>query len=172
VKADLAADDTNLYIASMDQKLVCIDRNTAKVKWQYIGINELRDTPVVTKDFVFQYVEGAGLAAISKEGTEFNRPAKWTAPDARQFLAEDDKYVYASRADNAIMAIDKAAGQAIFNSKRTDYVAFAPSLDSSGLIYAATKGGRVMAVKPVLTPGGIGEIVLVPVGTDAVAAAR
>jgi outer membrane protein assembly factor BamB len=172
VKADLIADDTSLYIASMDQKLVCLTLNTAKVRWQYIGISELREPPTVTKDLVLQYVEGAGLVALSKESTEFNRTAKWTAPDARQFLAEDDKYIYARRQDNAIMAIDKSSGQVAFNSKRTDYVAFGPTLDNSGLIYAATTGGRIMAVKPVLTPGGVGEIVLVPTGAEAVAAAH
>jgi outer membrane protein assembly factor BamB len=162
VQADLVVDASNLYVASADQKLICLSRSNAKVKWQYIAGAALRDTPTVTKEMVFQFVPNAGLAALPKEGADFNRQPKWTAPEVTQFLAADDKYVYGQRQDHVIVALDKNTGQSMFTSRRTDYVAFAPNTED-GIIYAATSSGRVLAIKPVLTPGGMGEIVMRPV---------
>jgi outer membrane protein assembly factor BamB len=162
IVTDLGYDDTNLYIASTDQKLVCIDRRNAKVKWQHIASMPLRDSPAVTKDMIFQFVPDVGLVAISKDTGDFNRQPKWRAPQVTQFLAIDDHYVYGRRTDNAIVAMDKNSGQIMFTSARPDYTAFAPN-PTGNIIYAATSHGRVMAVKPVLAPGGVGELVMVPV---------
>lgn len=163
IEADLVVDDSNnLYVASMDHKLVCLNRANAKVRWQYISGAALRDTPAVTKDMVFQFVPGMGLVALAKEGTDFNRGPKWVAPQVTQFLAEDDRFVYGQRSDHVIVAMDKNSGEVLFTSRRPDYVAFAPNTET-GIIYAATSQGRVLAIRPVLTPGGMGEIVLAPV---------
>ena len=162
IVTNLGHDDNNLYIASTDNKLVAITTKTAKVKWQYTASVPLRDAPAVTKDMVFQYAEGQGLLAIGKDSGDYNRQPKWRASDVTQYLGIDDHYVYGRRKDNAIVAMDKNSGQIIFTSARPDYSAFAPNYEGN-LIYAATTHGRVMAIKPVLTPGGMGELVLAPV---------
>lgn len=171
VVADLVADEANLYVASTDHKLVCLARNSARVKWQYTADDELRDAPAVTKDMVFQFVPGTGLAALAKDAGEYNRKPKWINREVTQYLAIDDRYVYGRRHDNAIVAMDKSTGQVVFSSRRPDYIAFAPNL-TGDIIYAATSRGRVLAVKPVLAPGGMGELVLEPVPHDPIAAAR
>jgi outer membrane protein assembly factor BamB len=161
IEANLVADDANIYIASTDNKLVCIARSNARVKWQYTASSSLRDTPAVTKDMIFQHVPDVGLVAISKDAGDFNRHPKWVAPDVTQFLGADDQHIYGRRKDNAIVAMDKNSGQVLFTSARPDFTAFAPN-QAGNIIYAATKTGRVMAVKPVLTPGGMGEVVMAP----------
>lgn len=171
VVADLVVDDSGLYVASEDETLVCLNRQTGKVKWQYPAGTPLDTSPHVTKDLVFQYVPGTGLVVIDKRQGDFNRKPLWVASDVNQFLAEDEHYVYGRRADNAILAMDKKDGHAAFISRRRDFAAFAPNIQN-GIIYAVTKHGRVMAIKPVLTPGQVGEIVFAPADPASVASAR
>jgi outer membrane protein assembly factor BamB len=96
VVADLVVDDSGLYIASEDETLVCLNRQTGKLKWQYTAGTPLDTSPIVTKDLVFQYVAGTGLVVIDKRQGDFNRKPLWVASDVNQFLAEDEHYVLAS----------------------------------------------------------------------------
>jgi hypothetical protein len=99
---------------------------------------------------------------------QYNRKPRWALPEVRQILAQDDKYTYAVRKDGVIVALDKATGRTDFTSRRKDFQAFATNTGydearstykQDGSIYAATKGGRVLRVKPVFEPGEVGELV-------------
>jgi outer membrane protein assembly factor BamB len=158
ILADLRVDDYGVYVASTDSKLYCLDRVNGKIRWQYFAGTPLLDAPLVTNDSVYQYVPNAGLTAIDKSTGEFIRKARWVAPDARQFLAADEKYVYVSLKDHRIAALDKATGEIKFTSERTDLTIFAANT-KTGVIYAATTDGLVLAVKPVTKAGTVGEMV-------------
>lgn len=160
IRADVKADEFGVYIASTDSKLYCVDRNNAKVKWQYFGGKPLNDSPVVTKTDVYQVVPGLGVAAINKTEGKYNREPRWIVHGAVQFLSEDDRYAYVRQSDNVILAIDRATGQPAFKSKRADFDVFGTNAKGDGIIYAATTGGQVIAIRPVLKPGSVGELVL------------
>jgi hypothetical protein len=180
VFANLVADATGVYIASTDTKLYCLTRTGGKVKWQFFANVPLREPPVLSKDLVFELVPGTGMVAIDKtelatsKNPTYNRAPRWIAPNAAQFVSEDDTYVYLRSFDNDVMALDKKTGEQKFSSRRTDLAVFGVNTKGDGIIYVATSEGRVMAVKPVLTAGQVGEIVLVPVAMpeQAMAAAR
>ena len=58
-----------------------------------------------------------------------------------------------------------------FTNRRRDLVAFASNpRDKDGMIYASTRDGQVVAIRPVLRPGDVGETAWVPVAPEAVAA--
>lgn len=173
VDANLAADLTGVYVASTDTKLYCLQRAGGRVKWQYFAGTPLHTGAILTKDMVYLVVPGTGLAAIDKNSTvQGTRTARWTAADATQFLSEDDKYVYVRTTQNQIAALDKATGQQRFVSRRPDLVAFGENTKGDGICYVSTQLGRIIAVRPVLHPGEIGEVVLAPVAPTAVAVAR
>jgi outer membrane protein assembly factor BamB len=178
VVGNLAADTTGVYVASLDTKLYCLHRTTGKVHWQYFAGVPLKEGPILTKNLIYQMVPGEGLAAIDKnppagsKNSGTNREARWTAADAVAFASEDDNYTYVRTSGNQIAAIDKKTGQPRFTSRRNDLVAFAPNAKGDGIIYAATAAGRVMAVRPVLHPGEVGELVVAPVAPEPVAMAR
>jgi outer membrane protein assembly factor BamB len=172
VVANLVADETGVYVASADTKLVALNRNNGVVKWQYFAGDQLRTEPTVSKDLVFIQVPTKGMVVLDKVGGKYNRTPRWEAADVTQFLAEDDKYVYVHRNDNAIVALDKTNGQAAFASNRRDFALFAPN-PRDGTIYAVTKDGQVMAIVPVLKSGQVGDVAFAPVGEQqAVAAAH
>jgi outer membrane protein assembly factor BamB len=168
IRADVKADEFGVYVASTDSKVYCVDRNNSKIKWQYFAGAALQDSPVVTKDRVYQAIPGRGVAAINKTEQknntqpqwQYNREALWVVENALQFLADDDKYAYLRGRDNTIIAVDRATGEVTFESTRSDFDVFGSNDKSDGIIYASTSRGQVMAIKPVLRPGSVGEIVL------------
>lgn len=157
--ADLKVSGNELFVASGDSKLYCIDIRNGKVRWTYFGGVPLYDSPEVTTKFAYVVVPGKGLCAIARGDGPTARLASWAVANATQFLAEDDKYTYVKLSDNRIAAVDKTDGKIKFESQRTDLTVFV-SNPSGSTIYAATKKGLVMAITPVLRPGAVGELVL------------
>ena len=178
IVANLAADQTGVYVASLDTKLYCLQRTGGKVKWQYFAGEPLRNGPVLTKDLVFEFVPGTGLVALDKtevptsKNPTYNREPRWVAVNATQLLSEDDTYAYVRTTKNQVLAIDKKSGQPRFSSRRNDLATFGTNTKGDGIIYVATSDGLVMSVKPVLTPGQVGEIVLAPLPEQPLAAVR
>lgn len=159
---DTAADETAVYVASTDTKLYALNRNSGRIVWQYLAGVPLRSGPVVTADTVYQLVPGAGLAALNKNEAGLYRRPRWLLTGARQFLSSDDRYAYVLGADNRIAAVDKNTGEIKFQSRRNDLDVFATNTKADGIIYAGTRTGRVLAIRPVLKPGGMGEVVMAP----------
>lgn len=163
IVADVQADDYGVYVASSDSKLYCLNPTTAQIRWQYFAGNPLIQSPVVTASMVYQRVPGQGVVAIDKVSQDpnaYNRKPRWVAEDARQMLSEDDKYTYLLNKGNVIVAVDKASGQEKFRSRKTDYTFFVTNTKDA-MIYAASKNGQVVGIRPVLKAGTVGELVLV-----------
>ena len=162
--ADLKADKEGVYVASVDTKLYCLKLDTGRVNWIYYAGRPLRETssPVVTPQFVFLYVPDTGVVAIDKTGRQDVRTAKWSVPTGRQFLSHDERNVYLRNNQNQIIAVDKQSGQITFTSKKNDFALYAANTsDKDNHIYAATEGGQVLRIKPVLrgergAGGGVG----------------
>jgi len=159
VQADLRADDFGVYVPSTDSKFYCLDKTQGRKKWEYFAGSSLRSTPAISATMVYLPVTDRGVVAIDKINGPASREPKWIVRDAVKLVAEDEKYAYFHRADNVVIAIEKASGEQKFTSKRTDFVAFATNTKDS-TIYAATKSGQVMAIVPVLKPGNMGELAL------------
>lgn len=165
--ADLAVDETGVYVASTDSRFYCLNRGSGRLKWQYYGGRALTGDPVLTPTAVYLPVPGQGVAKFDKGDGEFNRKPVWVAEGMTQFLAEDDRLVYLLRgADKVIVAVDKATGEQRFHSNRRDLISFATNLKGDGVIYAASNTNRVIAIKPVLRPGVVGELVWNEVPVD------
>jgi outer membrane protein assembly factor BamB len=169
VVADVKADDAGVYVATLGAgRLYCLNRISGQVKWQYTGSAALETSPVVTADTAYQSDPNRGIVAINKlddpeiRTPQFNRePGKgvrWERKDLKQILAQDDKHTYALRTDGVIVVLDKKTGETQFTSRRKDLAAYATNT-KDGVIYGATKEGRVLAIKAVLTQGQVGEVV-------------
>jgi outer membrane protein assembly factor BamB len=160
IVADLAADETGVYVASTDTRFYCLNGGSGRLKWQYYGGRPLTGDPVVTATQVYLPVPDAGIAAFAKGDGEYNRRPLWLAVGMSKFLAEDEKHVFLLRAaDNVIVAVDKLTGEQLFESTRRDLTVFGSNHAPDGTIYAASKTNRVLAIKPVLRPGVVGELV-------------
>ena len=160
IVGDVAVDETGVYVASTDSRMYALNRGSGRLKWQYYGGRPLTEGPVLTASALYLTVPNAGIAAFDKAEGEFNRKPLWLAADMTQFLAEDERFAYLRRgSDNAIVALDKRTGQQMFENNRRDLSDFATNTKGDGVIYAASKTNRVLAIKPVLRPGIVGEMV-------------
>jgi hypothetical protein len=167
IVADVVADDTGVYAASTDGNLYVLNRGSGKLKWVFFGGRPLTDDFAVTATTVYVPMPGAGIAALSKGENETgnpqldsNRRPMWLAPGMTQFLSEDERFAYLRRGeDNVIVAIDKVSGEQMFVNHRRDLTQFATNTKGDGMIYAASSTNRVVAIKPVLRPGVVGELV-------------
>lgn len=171
IQADLKADDYGVYAASMDTKLYCIGRTDGRIRWQYFAGQPLTQSPTVTATTVYQFIDGTGVVAIDKTQGDPVRKAKWTVPNAIQFLAEDEKYTYLERSDHVIVAVERSTGSAKFQSKRTDFVAYATALKNN-IVFSATRDGQIRAIMPNFRAGAMGEMVWEPANHESLAAAN
>lgn len=167
IVGDVAADESGVYVASTDNNVYVLNRDTGRLKWQYYGGRPLTDGPTLTAQNVYVRVPDAGIAAFSKSEVEAddpqlgsNRQPLWLAAGMTQFLAEDEQFAFLRREkDNAIVATDKATGEQMFVNNRRDLTHFATNPKGDGVIFAASESNRVLAIRPVLKPGVVGELV-------------
>lgn len=172
IKSAVQADDFGVYAASTDGVLYCIDRITGKTKWRFFSNRSLDTTPAVTKNFVYQYVPDQGLVCIDKLQGKLAREPHWVIADGRQLLSEDATYAYISLADGSIAAIEKATGKKAFESKTSGYDLFVTNTAADALIYVANADGHLLAIKPVVTVGVSGQMVMELRPVETVAMAR
>ena len=158
-QSDIHVDETGVYASNTDSKLYCLDRVSGKIKWQYFGSAALKDAPAVTPTMVYQYVPRTGVVAIDKLNGEPFRKPKWAIREAVQFLSEDQQYAYLRQRDNRLLAVNKATGNVDFMSKGKEYQVFTPNTKDS-TIFAATRAGKVVAIRPVLREGDVGTIAM------------
>jgi outer membrane protein assembly factor BamB len=168
ILGDIKADDSGVYAASMSGRLVCLDHINGKLKWQYIAPRGLQTGPIVTNDTIYQLVPDNGLAAIDKnkkidldaEGRhkidEANRTPRWICPEAKQFLAQDDLFTYASSGNHALLILDKDTGRVRYRGL-SNLVAFSTNPDDN-TIYAVSSDGFLYALKPILRQGSPGYL--------------
>lgn len=156
VRAPLQVDDYGLYVAVTDSRFYVLDRTSGRIRWQYFAGAPLNDAPFVTDSMVYLPVPGKGVVALEKRRGEFNRQPLWTSPLIRQILGEDDTYVYVRTVDNRLAALNRRTGQPVFSTEPTDFTAFAGNPRGS-TFYVARTNGEVLAVRPVLQPGQVGE---------------
>jgi outer membrane protein assembly factor BamB len=152
--ADLAVDSFGLYVASLDTQLYCLDRLSGRIKWRWYAGESLRDAPVPTRERVYQYVPGRGLAAVPKQGDSDPRTEDWIAADARQFLAEGEQHVFALGASGRLLALDKEDGRVAFTSERSDFIA--GTVSDNGEVFALTADGVLIKAEANLKPGRVG----------------
>ena len=157
--SDIIVDDFGVYASNTDSKLYCLDRANGHIKWQYYAARPLKTAPVVTATMVYQYVDGSGIVAIDKTNGTFNRAPRWTVKNAVQVLSEDQGHTYLRRRDNTLMAVDKASGDVVFTSKKHPLGVFATNTKDA-MIYGASRGGSIWAVRPVLREGEVGNLVM------------
>lgn len=171
IVADLAIDDYGLYVPVSNGVLYVLDRATGKIKWQYFADRGLRTSAVPGRDLVYQFVPGRGIVAIDKLNGEFTRTPRWILADGVQVLSEDADRVYIRSRHHRILAVNKTDGEIVFQSERDDFRVFATNMIDS-TIYAATPAGQVYAIRPVLAPGQIGELVFLETEIGGMASAQ
>lgn len=161
IMAALKADEGGIYVPSTDTKLYCLDPNTGHVRWEYYTGAPVTTSPVPTADTVYIYLPGKGLVAIDKKTPGRARAAKWTYADGTQLLSDDAKYAYVLTTGGAIVALDKATGKEQFKTVNTKIAKGLTHVDpKDSTIFALTTDNMLVAIKPVLKTGVVGQLAI------------
>jgi outer membrane protein assembly factor BamB len=172
IVSGVAVDSHSCYFSALSGNFYCLDKETGKLKWQYLAGQPLQYGPQVTDTAVYQYVPSLGLVALDKtkklvigdqetiDEAPFHSP-RWNLRSAFKVLAEDDQFVYVALGSpnrvRGVAAVDKQTGEIKYRTHRRD-LAFLTSQPKGELIYGATPDGLVVAMKPVAEPGSYGVI--------------
>ena len=169
VLGDVFAEDLGVYAASASGRLVCLDPNNGRLKWQYLAPHPLYNGPVVTATTVYQYVPSHGLAAIDKSAKitidpdgrrtidQQDRPARWINPDAVQFVAEDKNFTYVRTVLGELWALDHKTGEVRYRGSGVHFAAIATNTFDN-IIYASMRDGVTYAIRPALQLGSPGYL--------------
>jgi hypothetical protein len=164
IQAPLAVDEYGVYVGSTDTRLICLNRRTGRVLWQFFAGEPVLNPAIPAAENVYVFLRGQGLAAIQKAEGKFNRTPRWVSREATMFLAEDAKFAYVRLRGNAIGALDKTTGEVKFRSGRSNMDFFVTNTGKDGLVFGATKEGYLIGIKPVTAPGTVGEMLFVEPG--------
>ncbi len=161
LRADVKADGSGVYVPSRDGKLYCLNIGDGALRWTYFANADLDRGygPILGSDSIYLPLPTGTLASIDKNSPETPiRSHHWLANDVKQFLAQDNQYVYTLGSDNLIHAIDKIRGERVFASTRSDFKLFATNT-KDGSIFAMTDDERLYCIQPISKPGAVGELV-------------
>ncbi len=162
IHAAIKADEAGVYVPSTDTKLYCLDHVTGKIKWEYIAGRSVKNSPQVSADTVYIYIEDRGLVALNKQYETRQAAPRWIAPNAVKVLSDDTQNAYVLLDDGRLAALDKKTGEVRFTSgSEIRFVDGIEHLDpKSNTIFAITAGGTLVAVRPVTTAGVVGALVM------------
>jgi outer membrane protein assembly factor BamB len=137
-------DAYNLYFASRDTNIYCVNLKTGSLKWKYASGTVPAKTPIITQDFLYQNAGIKGLFTLNKTNSNF----AWQSPDATGFLAESANRVYLLTKSSAILAVDNKNAKQLYSLNLSGITNFASNTADSKM-YIADDTGRIACIKPV-----------------------
>ena len=145
--ADLKLSGTQglVLAASRDYSLYAINPTSGRLAWVCTVGDPLLKAPHVVNDRIYIIKENHVLLALDELAGEH---PLWTVEGVDEFLAASPRAIYVLTSDQKIVALSPADGSALFaiDAGRVDLLAVN---DVDGQIFAATRDGRLAAVREV-----------------------
>jgi outer membrane protein assembly factor BamB len=137
-------DADNLYFASKDTSIYCINLKDGSLKWKYASGTVPAEAPVITSGFLYQNAGQKGLFALNKS----DGAVVWQTEDAAGLLAESAGRAYLITKSSAILVMDNKNPEQLYSLNMSGITNFASNTADSK-IYIADNTGRVACVKPI-----------------------
>jgi outer membrane protein assembly factor BamB len=136
-------DADNLYFASKDTNIYCINLKDGSLKWKYASGTVPAKSPVITSGFLYQNAGRKGLFALNKTNSNF----VWQTEDAAGLLAESAGRAYLITKSSALLVMDNQNAKQLYSLNMSGITNFASNTEDSK-IYIADNTGRVACIKP------------------------
>lgn len=137
-------DADNLYFASKDTNIYCIDLKTGRLKGKYPSGAVPANAPLITSGFLYQNAGQKGLFALNKS----DDAVIWQIEDAAGLLAESAGRAYIITKSSALLVVDNQNAKQFYSLNMSGITNFASNTADSR-IYIADNTGRVACVKPI-----------------------
>lgn len=148
IAGEIVIDGMSLYFASRDTNVYRVDivglPEKKQLIWKYQTAAVLEDTPIVTKDIVYQHVKGKGLTAINKNsGT-----ALWQVPRGIDLLTETGNKAYVITDIGTLVVMDNIKAKKLYIVNLVGVTKHTSNI-TDDKIYIADNLGRIACLQPV-----------------------
>ena len=146
ITGDLVRQGQHLFFAAQDTKIYKLNIATGELAWKrpHASGGILDTGPRVTKDVVYQYVDGKYLAAIDNKSGE----RMWTLAEGLDVVTEAKARAYVITNDGRLAVIDNKKGRELYSIDFAGVSIYASNAGDSR-IYVADKSGRIACMEPV-----------------------
>lgn len=130
------------FVGSHDGNLYAIHLPSGKLLWRFTGRNPIIQKPAVTNEDVYVAPKDSGLYRIDRSTGQ----TVWRNLDARRFLANNPKFVYAADRNGRLLVLDRARGTTLSSFAGTiDYVVPIAN-EMTDRIYLAAHDGSLVCL--------------------------
>ena len=143
VVGPIVEDADDLFFACRDTNIYKISALTGRFVWKCRMEAILDEAPVVTKEFVYQYVRDRGLAAIDKKSGRII----WQAAGGDKLLTEANEKAYVITNTGTLVVMDNKKAKQLYSVELAGISRYATNLTDSK-IYVADGTGRITCLKP------------------------
>lgn len=151
VVARPAAGNGAVYVAGLDQHLWAYNLSTGRSIWRYLTSSELRDSPVLIGDTVYQQIPDEGLVAF--EARPVDAPGgriRWTAEEIQgNVIARRGNQLYVWHRPSRTMSILDARRGGVMDQQHLRQANTVIASDIEGdELYALGDDGRIVRLLP------------------------
>lgn len=143
VVGPIVEDANDLFFACRDTNIYKINALTGRFVWKCQMEAILDEAPVVTEEFVYQYVRDRGLAAIDKKSGRII----WQVAGGNKLLTEANEKAYVITNTGTLVVMDNKKAKQLYSVELAGVSRYVTNLADSK-IYIADKDGRITCLKP------------------------
>jgi outer membrane protein assembly factor BamB len=142
ITGDVHVSGDNVYVASHDRNLYCLDRVSGKIRWTWIAETSLSQGALADDGLVYVRDDAGVLHALSETDGEH----QWAVPRAERLVVAIDGDSYLIRADRVLLRIDSATGEELGRLRLDDWP-HVPSTPGTDHLVLGTRDGYVFALE-------------------------
>lgn len=143
VLGDIYVNRDNIYVASHDQNLYCVDRLSGKIRWQFTAKVPLSRGAMSDDGVCYVRSDDGVMHAVSEASGE----ELWNIPSIERFIVTVDGDAYLLRGARTLLRIDAETGEQL-GSVRLDSFPFVPSNPEGEQLVLGSRDGYVFALRP------------------------
>jgi hypothetical protein len=142
ISSPVTVDSTGVFFTTYDRSIYRLDLDSGRLMWRHRTPAELKDSPVLIGEQVFQYLPGTGLRAVDLDtGLE-----EWTHSDGVAVISSTPQVVHLLDRSGRIQALDLNDGRVQKSAVATDVELVSTNVASSAM-YLANRHGRIMCAQ-------------------------
>ncbi|MBN1765588.1 MAG: PQQ-like beta-propeller repeat protein [Sedimentisphaerales bacterium] len=150
----ITIDNNRCYLPSSDTSLYCYKADSGDLIWKYLAGGPLEEVPVLTNNFIYQYVSQYSLLALDRNGQLSigsgglpTPPLRWQLQNGFCLLAENGPVSYVITLDKQLTVMDNINGKKLKSFYVPNFDVYVSNPEDE-MIFLANQDGAILALSP------------------------